>query len=103
MVNVTVYLEVEQDYESLARELLELKLAASTSVDIQNTQYRLKDGIVQKKTFNVLTLQTKSLLFRDVCVHIEQRFGPEISIVATPIVSANISFEEQIRSSTKAT
>lgn len=102
MVNIIVYLEETESAEHLVIELLKMKLIATASVDVKNTQYEMHNGTLQKKTYNVVTMQTKSLLFREICVLIEMKYGMETRITSTPIVSANLKFEEQIRGETKA-
>jgi len=104
VVNIIVYLEQEEaNLEPLIFELLESKLIANASVDAKNIQYEMVNNTIHKKTYSVLTFQTKSLLFRDVCKLIEKRYGDHTRITSTPIVSANLKFEEQIRSETKPT
>lgn len=103
MVNIIVYLEEKDKAEELIVELLELRLIANASVDEKNEQYEMHEGTIRKRTYNVITMQTKSLLFREICNMIEAKYGESARITSTPIVSANLKFEEQIRSETKPT
>jgi len=103
MVNIIIYLEEKSNVESLLSELLQAKLIATASVDFTNLQYELINGQVHTKTYNVVTLQTKSLLFREVCNVVVEKFGDSTRIISTPILSANMKFEEQIRFETKPT
>jgi len=101
MVNVIIYLKEEFQAEELVKFLLEEKLIAAASIDVNNTNYRLKDNIIQKEIFNVITAQTKSLLINQIIKKVEEKFEGEILINSTPIVGSNSCFDELVKQNTQ--
>lgn len=101
MVSIIVYLNEEVNPQELIHDLLTRQLVAMASVDTNNACYEISHGNLVKKVYSVVTMQTKSLLFREIADIIEERYGKETRITSLPIVSANRVFEEHIRSTTK--
>lgn len=101
MINAVIYLDQNFNAELLAKLLLENKLAASVSIDINNNQYILENDQIVKKTHNVLSIQTKSLLFSKITEFVEATIGPEIPIYSVPLTQTNLHFDQFIRKNTK--
>jgi|GEM_PF-888302 hypothetical protein len=100
MVNIVVYLESQHDPAELIKELLEQNLVATVSVDRDNIFYMNKWGKPEMLIHTVITMQTRALLFNEICRVITARFGDHVHIHSTPIVAANSSFEHLIKSNT---
>ncbi len=103
MINLIIYLKKEYDPVSLVEILLSNQLIARASIDHNNESFRLNDGTVQRKIYNVITAQTKSLLFPEIANLVEDLFGKNVPMNATPIVAANTIFDELVRSKTLKT
>jgi hypothetical protein len=100
MINVIIYLKKEHNSEKLVELLLSKKLIASASIDMDNVSYKIKDEVVVKEVFNVITAQSKALLFNSIVQLAENVIGESIAISSTPIVGANGFFNETVRSKT---
>jgi hypothetical protein len=100
MINVIIYLKKEHDPNQLVGLLLSKKLIASASIDFDNISYKMKDEIIVKEIFNVITAQSKALLFNEIVQVSEKEIGQSIAICSTPIVGANGFFNESVRSKT---
>jgi len=103
MVNLVIYLKKEFDPVGLVEKLLNTQLIASASIDQNNESFTMQDGILSKEIYNVITAQTKSLLFTKIAKMIEGEFGPGVPVNATPIVVSNKIFDELLRSRTLKT
>lgn len=101
MINVFIYLNSEQLAEKIARELVIEKLVANASIDIDNNYFELIEGEIDKRVHVVVTVQTKSLLFNQLIDFVEKKYGNEIPIYASPLISANNFFDKFIRENTK--
>ncbi len=101
MVNVIIYLREEFQAEELVKFLLEEKLIAAASIDINNTSYRMQDNILHKEIFNVITAQTKSLLINQIIKKVEEKVEGEVLINSTPIVGSNSCFDELVKQHTQ--
>lgn len=100
MVNVIIYLKKTHDPKRLVESLLSEKLVASASIDYNNVSYKLVDAKIHEEEYNVITVQSKSLLFNEIVEFIEQQIEEEVPIISTPIVGANRIFDSLIRSKT---
>jgi len=100
MINVIIYLKKEHNSEKLVELLLSKKLIASASIDVDNVSYRIKDEVVVKEIFNVITAQSKALLFNSIVQLADNVIGESIAISSTPILGANGFFNETVRSKT---
>jgi uncharacterized protein involved in tolerance to divalent cations len=100
MVNVIIYLKKHHPAKALVEHLLSEKLIASASIDENNIQYKLEDGILKQETNNVITAQTKSLLFQNIIKSVRNFTGEETPINSVPIVSSNETFDNLIRTNT---
>lgn len=103
MVNLVIYLKKDYDPVGLVERLLSAQLVASASIDQNNESFTLQDGTLSKEVYNVITAQTKSLLFTEITKVIEAEFGPDVPVNATPIVASNRIFDELLRSRTLKT
>lgn len=101
MINISIYLNDKRQAEQLCVELIQEKLGASASVNVDNNYYELINGKVQKIEHTVITLQTKALLFSLLTDFIKTRLGHEVPIYALPLVSANEYFDQFIRNNTR--
>jgi uncharacterized protein involved in tolerance to divalent cations len=100
MVNVIIYLKKHHPAKALVEHLLGEKLIASASIDENNIQYKLEDGMLKQETNNVITAQTKSLLFQNIIKSVRSFTGEETPINSVPIVSSNETFDNLIRTNT---
>jgi hypothetical protein len=103
MVSLVIYLKKDFDPVELVEKLLNAQLIASVSLDQKNESLTLQDGILSKQIYNVITAQTKSLLFAGIAKMIEGEFGPGVPVNATPIVASNKIFEELFKARTLTT
>ena len=101
MVNIIIYLKEEFQAEELVKFLLEEKLIAAASIDINNTSYRMQNDILHKEIFNVITAQTKSLLINQIIKKVEEKIKGEVLINSTPIVGSNTYFDELVKQNTQ--
>ncbi len=100
MVNVVIYLKKGHEAQALVRHLLEEKLIASASIDINNVSYKLENSTITEEVYTVVTAQSKSLLFNDIVKAVEAKMGADTPIVSTPIVASNNEFDKTIRNKT---
>lgn len=100
MVNVIIYLKKAHEPKRLVESLLIEKLVASASIDYNNVSYKLVKSEIQEEEYNVITVQSKSLLFNEIVEFVEQQIEEEVPIISTPIVGANRIFDSLIRSKT---
>jgi len=100
MVNIIIYLEKKHQVKEIVKILLEEKLIASASIDENNVFYKLENDCVSEIVYNVITAQSKSLLFNDIVKHVEELIGEETPINSIPIIGSNKYFDNTIRSKT---
>lgn len=100
MLNVYIYLDDKINAEELVQQILQQKLVANASIDVDNNYYELVDDKVEKKVHVVITAQTKGLLFKPLTDFIERNFGKQVPVFASPLVSANFFFDQFIRNAT---
>lgn len=96
MVNTMIYLEQQHNAKELVEQLLTMKLIASASIDENNVSYRWIDDKMQEVIHTVITVQTKSLLFKDIKKVIDEKYGAIIPMNSIPIVASNTVFDESI-------
>ena len=89
-----VYLSEKYDAKELVVSLLKEKLIASATIDFNNVSYIYEEEIIKENVYNVITAQSKSLLFSNIVKFIEDRYEDTISINAIPIISSNTTFNE---------
>jgi uncharacterized protein involved in tolerance to divalent cations len=100
MVNVLIYLHSQKDAMQLVELLLHEKLIAKATIDKHNQSFELKDGKVKIKTYNIVTIQTKSMLFTKISKIVENEFSPETPIYSLPITQSNSWFDDFVRKQT---
>jgi hypothetical protein len=100
MVNIIIYLKKEHDAKELVKHLLTTKLIASASIDENNISYQLLENKFSSETFNVITAQSKAILFLEVVKEVETKIGEETLINSTPIVGSNRTFDTSVRTKT---
>jgi len=100
MVNIIIYLEQSNEAQEIVHELLEAKLIANASIDIENESYSLENETIVKRINSVITAQTKSMLFSTIEKLIHEKHGSEVPIFSVPITQANEKFDFIIRNST---
>lgn len=103
MINLIIYLKKEYDPVALVEKLLSSQLIAGASIDQNNESFTLNDGTLHRNIYNVITAQTKSLLFPAIAREVEELFGMDVPMNAFPIVAANTIFDEMVRSKTLKT
>jgi hypothetical protein len=101
MVNVIFYLKKQQCPKKLVEFLLGEKLIASATIDLNNISFKQEGNKIKKYIYNVVTAQTKSLLFSEIIKSVARKFGDEIRINSVPIINSNPSFYDMVNSSTK--
>jgi hypothetical protein len=102
MITVTIYLRKEIEPLPLIQHLLEQELIIAASVDTNNLAYKIVDKKLISENNNVITAQTKALLFGEIADSVEQFIGEQTTIIANPIVFSNKFFENSIRTEIKA-
>jgi uncharacterized protein involved in tolerance to divalent cations len=100
MINVTIYLKKQHNANALVKYLLTEKLISSASIDENNISYKLDNSKIVEEVNNVITAQSKSLLFTDILKAVRNNIGEEVPINSTPIVGVNRIFDEIIRTNT---
>ncbi len=100
MVNVVIYIDESIDPNLIISGLFEKKLIAKASIDFNNKVYLISEGELTEKVNSVITCQTKSLLFTDIVIFIEDNFGKSIKVSSLPIIASNKAFEDEILNST---
>jgi uncharacterized protein involved in tolerance to divalent cations len=101
MINLIVYLNKRHNATTLVQQLLEKRLIANGSIDEDNNAQILNNNAMEKQVNCVITMQTQALLFTEIATYIQEQFGNEIAMYATPIVASNDFFDDMIRSKTK--
>ncbi len=102
MINAILYLDSTELAEELAKEFLQRGLAASTSIDIDNRYFVLDKGEVKNTIHTVLTLQTKALLFKEICEYVTSRLGKDVPVFTLPITQTNDYFYHFVQGGTQA-
>jgi uncharacterized protein involved in tolerance to divalent cations len=100
MINITIYLKKRHNARDLVKYLLLKKLISSASIDENNISYRLVDSVLVEDVNNIITAQSKSLLFTEILKAVRKNIGEEVPINSTPIVGVNRIFDEIIRTNT---
>lgn len=100
MINVIIYLKKQHNSKELVKYLLREKLISSASIDENNISYKLVDLNFVEEVNNVITAQSKSLLFTEILKAVRKKIGEEVPINSTPIVGVNRIFDEIIRTNT---
>jgi uncharacterized protein involved in tolerance to divalent cations len=100
MVNVLIYLNNQKDAMQLVELLLHEKLIAKATIDKDNRSFEMIDGNVEMKAYNVVTIQTKSMLFSHISKIVAKEFSPETPIYSLPITQSNSWFDEFVRKQT---
>ena len=101
MINAIIYIDKVHDAKVLVEILLKDGLIANASIDNDNISYKIEDNEMIKNVNNVITAQTKSLLFSLIEKYIKEKYGDNVQIYSVPITQANNSFDALIRSNTK--
>jgi|GEM_PF-1627313 len=101
MVNVLIYLNTDFDPYQLVEKLFEEKLIAKATIDLDNKSYQMEEDGLVIRHYNVLTLQTRSLLFTKLEQFVEKSFGSNIPIYSLPITQSNSWFDNYVRNQTK--
>lgn len=100
MINVMIYLENTHDAEELVSVLLRKQLIASATIDLNNISYVIEGDQIIQNNYNVITAQSKSLLFSEVVKFVEYQYGKHIPIISIPIIGSNSTFNEFITTKT---
>lgn len=100
MVNILIYLRKEHDPKELVKHLLNEKLIARASIDTDNINYKIKDGVLLEENYNVITALSKALLINSVIEAAELMIGQPLAINSTPIVGSSSYYNEIIKSNT---
>ena len=100
MINVIIYLRKEHNSKELIKYLLTEKLIASASIDEFNISYKMIVGTLKEEIYNVITAQTKSLLFNEIVKKVESKLGEETTIYSTPIIHSSGLFYDELLSNT---
>ena len=100
MINAIIYLDQNNEAEYLVKEILSSGLAASASIDVDNSYYIHQGDKVFKTSHTVITLQTKSLLFKQLTDLVYSKMGYNVPVFSVPILHANDFFDRFIREST---
>ncbi len=98
MIQITIYINTEQEAKAIGESLLKNKLVAYISIDIDNNFYTINaQNELVSEPHAVLKAITKALLFTKVEQHIHANFQKHIKLYATPIALANEEFSSYIR------
>lgn len=100
MINVIIYLKKEENAKKLVEFLLQKKLIATASIDVDNIVYNLVDDVVVEENYSVITAISKALLFNSIVNAVENLIGEETQINSIPIVGTNVSFYNTVKSKT---
>jgi uncharacterized protein involved in tolerance to divalent cations len=103
MINIIIYLDEKDQAEELVKGLLKSGLAASASIDSDNSYYIIDKGEVSQTTHTVITAQTKALLFSRIELFVLDKIGVEVPIFSLPITQTNQFFDKYIRERTLKT
>lgn len=101
MVNVLIYLNSDYDPHMLVEQLLHQKLIAKATIDFDNKSYQMEEGDIVVRHYNVLTIQTQSLLFTKLEQFVEREYASSIPIYSLPITQSNSWFDNYVRNQTK--
>lgn len=101
MINLIIYLDKKHDATQLVNLLLKEEFVANASVDVDNVSFRIENNQVVQSTNNVITAQTKALLFSWIEKLIKEKYGEDTFMYSLPITQANPSFDALIRINTK--
>lgn len=101
MVNVLIYLNSDYDPHKLVEQLLLQKLIAKATIDFDNKSYQMEEGEIVVRHYNVLTIQTQSLLFTKLEQFVEREYASSIPIYSLPITQSNSWFDNYVRNQTK--
>lgn len=101
MVNVLIYLSIEHDPHKLVEQLLHEKLIAKATIDFDNKSYELQDGQIVIRHYNVLTIQSRSMLFTKLEQWVKRECSANIPIYSLPITQSNSWFDNYVRNQTK--
>lgn len=101
MVNIIIYLDRKHDAQALVNGLLKDELIANASIDRDNVSYRMENETFVKNVNNVITAQTKALLFSHIEKLIKEQYGENIPIYSLPITQANGPFDAMVRNNTR--
>jgi uncharacterized protein involved in tolerance to divalent cations len=101
MVNVLIYLKTDFDPHQLVEQLFQKKLIAKATIDLDNKSYQMEGDDLVIRHYNVLTIQTRSLLFSKLEQFVEQTIGANIPIYSLPITQSNSWFDNYVRNQTK--
>lgn len=96
MVNIIIYLKEKYDAKELVKSLLKEKLIASATIDLNNVSHTFESGEIKEKVYNVITAQSKALLFTEIVGFIEKQLGENIPINSIPIIGSNRVFNDII-------
>ena len=100
MINVIIYLDKVHDAKVLVEILLKEGLIANASIDNENISYRIEYNEMIKNVNNVITAQTKALLFSLIEKYIKEKYGDNVQIYSVLITQANTSFDTLVRNNT---
>jgi uncharacterized protein involved in tolerance to divalent cations len=101
MIQVIIYLDDQHDPEELVLKLLKNQLAAKATIDRGNTSYFLLDNQLKTQTRNIITVQTRALLFSEIEEFLYTLYQKEIPMCSLPITQSNRAFSDFIRANTK--
>jgi uncharacterized protein involved in tolerance to divalent cations len=101
MVNVLIYLNSDYDPHMLVEQLLHQKLIAKATIDFDNKSYQMEEDEIVVRQYNVLTIQTQSLLFTKLEQFVEREYASSIPIYSLPITQSNSWFDNYVRNQTK--
>lgn len=101
MVNVLIYLNSDYDPHMLVEQLLRQKLIAKATIDFDNKSYQMEEDEIVVRHYNVLTIQTQSLLFTKLEQFVEREYASSIPIYSLPITQSNSWFDNYVRNQTK--
>ena len=101
MVNVLIYLNTDYDPHRLVEQLLEQRLIAKATIDFDNKSYQIEEDEIVVRQYNVLTIQTRSLLFTKLEQFVEREYESTIPIYSLPITQSNSWFDNYVRNQTK--
>jgi uncharacterized protein involved in tolerance to divalent cations len=101
MVNVLIYLNSDYDPHQLVEQLLNQRLIAKATIDFDNKSYQMEEGEIVVRHYNVLTIQTQSLLFTKLEQFVEREYASSIPIYSLPITQSNSWFDNYVRNQTK--
>jgi uncharacterized protein involved in tolerance to divalent cations len=101
MINISIYLDDEENAKKLVLGLLRARLVAHAAIEPENETLLNLEGEIIHKTEYLITAQSKALLFNEVCEHVKNNSSAQIKILSVPITQCNETFSEIIRTETK--